>query len=223
MNSYFDKEFLAFFSGLSKHNNREWFEKNKERYIQYVKEPFNSFIEEMIVRLHFEDERINIEPKDAVFRIYRDIRFSKDKTPYKTHASALISPNGRKDLVNPSFYFELSHKGVGVYGGVYFVDSKNLKKLRRFFANNSEEFASLLKDKNFKKYFAGMQGEKAKRVDKEFLPALEKQPLIANKTFYFGVDLPAELILDPKLTDVLLKHCKAGMKINAFIEEGLKG
>jgi uncharacterized protein (TIGR02453 family) len=223
MNSYFDEEFLAFFSGLAKHNNREWFEKNKTRYIQHVKEPFQSFIEEMIVRLHFEDERINIEAKDAIFRIYRDMRFSKDKTPYKLHASALISPHGRKDLVNPSFYIELSHKSVGIYGGAYFVERNNLKKLRRFIANNHEEFASLLKDRNFKKYFGEMKGEKTKRIDKEFVAALEKEPLIANKEFYYGADLPAELVLDPKLTDTLLKYCKAGIKMNAFIEEGLKG
>lgn len=223
MNSYFDEEFIRFFKDLSKHNNREWFEKNKERYIEHVKNPFHAFIEELIVRMHFEDERINIEAKDAIFRIYRDIRFSKDKTPYKQHASALISPFGRKDLELPGFYFEFSHKEVGIYGGAYMIESKRLKKLRRFILHNMDEFSALLKDKNFKKYFAGMRGEKAKRLDKEFQDALIKEPLIANKQFYYGVELKPETLLDPKLPDILIKHVKAGMKLSLFLEEGLKG
>jgi uncharacterized protein (TIGR02453 family) len=223
MNSYFTEEFIRFFKDLSKHNNREWFEKNKECYTKHVKEPFYSFIEELIVRMHFEDDRINIEAKEAIFRIYRDIRFSKDKTPYKIHASALISPHGRKDLELPGFYFEFSHKEVGIYGGAYMIESKRLKKLRRFIVNNREEFGSLLKDKNFKKYFSGRRGEKAKRLDKEFQEILKEEPLIANKQFYWGVELKPETLLDPKLPDILIKHVKAGMKLSSFLEEGLKG
>jgi len=223
MNSYFTEEFIKFFKDLSKHNNREWFEKNKDRYVKHVKDPFFAFVEELIVRMHFEDERINIEAKDAIFRIYRDIRFSKDKTPYKTHASALISPFGRKDLELPGFYFEFSHKEVGIYGGAYMIESKRLKKLRRFIINNREEFSTLLKDKNFKKYFTGLRGEKAKRLDQEFQEALKNEPLIANKQFYYGIELKPETLLDPKLPDILIKHVKAGMKLSKFLEEGLKG
>lgn len=148
MNSYFTEEFIKYFKDLSRHNNREWFEKNKDRYIEHVKDPFFAFVEELIVRMHFEDDRINIEAKDAIFRIYRDIRFSKDKTPYKLHASALISPFGRKDLEMPGFYFEFSHTQVGIYGGAYMIDSKRLKNLRRFISNNREGIQHLLlKDK----------------------------------------------------------------------------
>jgi len=223
MNSYFNEEFLKFFRGLSKNNNREWFEKNKDRYTEYVKEPFHSFIEELIVRLHFEDERINIEAKNAIFRIYRDVRFSNDKTPYKTHASALISPHGRKNLELPGFYFEFSHKEAGIYGGAYMIEKERLKNLRRFIVSNPAEFKSLIKDKNFKKYFGELKGEKAKRLDKEFTEALKKEPLIANKQFYYGKEFPAEIILDPKLPDIIVKHCRAGMKLSLFLEEGLKG
>ena len=223
MNSYFSEEFLTFFSLLSKHNNRDWFEKNKDRYTKFVKEPFNAFIEELIVRLHFEDERINIEAKDAIFRIYRDVRFSKDKTPYKIHASALISPYGKKELDLPGFYIELSHKGTGIYGGAYMIERNRLKSLRRFIANNQKEFSELLKDKTFNKYFDGLKGNKAKRLDKEFENAFQKEPLIANKQFYYGAELEPELILSPKLPDILMKHFKAGMKLSMFLEEGLKG
>ena len=223
MNSYFTPDFIKFFADLSKHNNREWFEKNKERYVKSVKEPFQALVEELIVRLHFEDERINIEAKDAIFRIYRDIRFSKDKTPYKTYASALISPYGRKDLETPGFYFELSHKEAGIYCGAYQPEKEQLKKIRRFIASNREEFASIIKDKTFKKYFGEIRGEKAKRMDKEFDNALALQPLIANKQFYCGAELSPEIITSPKLSDIIIKHFKAAKKFSDFIETGMKG
>lgn len=223
MNSYFSGEFIRFFKGLAKNNSKEWFEKNKDNYIEHVKEPFNSFIEELIVRMHFVDERINIEAKDAIFRIYRDVRFSKDKTPYKTHASALISPFGRKNLEMPGFYFELSHKEVGVYGGAYMIESKPLKKLRRYIAANMSEFSKLAHEKNFVKQFGGLRGDKAKRMDKEFLEHLVKEPLLANKQFYYGKEFAPELILDPKLPDILIKHVQAGLQMSRFLEEGLKG
>jgi uncharacterized protein (TIGR02453 family) len=223
MNSYFTEEFIRFFKDLSKHNNREWFEKNKDRYTEHVKIPFHSFIEELIVRMHFEDERINIEAKDAIFRIYRDIRFSKDKTPYKTHASALISPFGRKDLELPGFYFELSHKEAGIYGGAYMIERPRLKKLRRYIIANRAEFAALQKDKNFVKHFSGLRGDKAIRLDKEFQETLQVEPLIANKQFYYGAELKSESILDPKFPDSLMKYVKAGMKMSLFLEDGLKG
>lgn len=223
MVSYFSPDFIKFFKELEKHNNREWFEKNKERYNASVKEPFKSFVEEMIVRLHFEDERINIEAKDAIFRIYRDIRFSKDKTPYKTHASALISPHGRKDLELPGFYFELSHNGVGIYGGAYMIDKNHLKNLRRFIASNIKEFELLLNNKAFRKYFGELKGEKGKRLDKEFEEPLKKQPLIANKQFYYGVELPSSEILNPKLPEIFVKHYKSARELNIFLAEGLNG
>lgn len=223
MKNYFDEDFIKYFKGLSNHNDREWFEKNKSLYLEKVKEPFYKFVEEMILRLHLEDERINLEAKEAVFRIYRDVRFSKDKTPYKPYASALISAHGRKDLEFPGYYFELSHKEVGVFGGAYSIEKDHLKNLRRFIAHNQNEFTKLINEKKFKSYFGELKGEKAKRLDKEFNEALARQPLIANKQFYYGAQLPHEIILSHKLPDELMKYFKAGMKMNLFLEEGLKG
>ena len=88
---YFTKDFAAFFKDLEKNNNREWFHENKKRYEDSVKNPFHNFVEELIGGLSDIFPTLTIQPKDAIFRIHRDVRFSKDKTPYKIHASALIS------------------------------------------------------------------------------------------------------------------------------------
>ena len=98
--AYFTKDFTKFLKDLEKNNNREWFNENKKRYEESVKEPFYNFIDEMIMRINAIDNNVAIQPKDAIFRIYKDVRFSKDKLPYKTQVSAVISPGGRKDMTN---------------------------------------------------------------------------------------------------------------------------
>ncbi|MDX1315878.1 MAG: DUF2461 domain-containing protein, partial [Eudoraea sp.] len=95
--SVITKDTMGFLKALKKNNNREWFNENKSRYTKSVKEPFEQFIAEMIDAVSPFFDTLAITPKDAIFRIYRDVRFSKDKSPYKTHVSAIVSPAGRKD------------------------------------------------------------------------------------------------------------------------------
>ena len=94
---YFTKDFIGFFSDLENNNNRDWFHENKKRYETSVKGPFESLVSALISELSKVYPEMTITPKDAIFRINRDIRFSKDKSPYKTHMAALISPGGKKD------------------------------------------------------------------------------------------------------------------------------
>jgi len=96
--SYFTKDFIKFLKGLNKNNEREWFHANKKDYVTHVKDPFKAFVQLIIDKMQKVDPTVVITPKDAIFRINRDIRFSKDKTPYKTNVSAAISAGGRKDL-----------------------------------------------------------------------------------------------------------------------------
>ena len=98
---YFTKETIKFLNELKKNNNREWFNANKSRYIAQVKDPFEIFIGDLIEAMNPYFESLPIAPKDAIFRIYRDVRFSKNKIPYKTNVSAIISPGARKDKTPP--------------------------------------------------------------------------------------------------------------------------
>jgi hypothetical protein len=100
----FTTDFNAFFMDLAKNNNKEWFDANRKRYESSVKKPFHAFVGEAIQRIGKLDRTVAIEPKEAIFRINRDIRFSKDKTPYKLSCSAIISPAGRKDHAVPGLY-----------------------------------------------------------------------------------------------------------------------
>jgi len=150
--SYFTQDFLDFFGELSKNNNREWFTENKKRYELSVKKPFEDFVQDMIYRIHEDDETLMVTPKESIFRIYRDIRFSKDKTPYKTHVSAVIGNGGRKNTTDPGVYLELSSNHLRFYSGIYQLSKDQLENTRTFLSSNLDDFNSLLKDKSFKKY-----------------------------------------------------------------------
>ena len=93
----FEKDFIDFFKELAQNNNKEWFDSNRKRYESSIKKPFKEFISKLISEIQLHDSEVLIEPKDAIFRINRDIRFSKDKTPYKLQTSAIVSAGGRKN------------------------------------------------------------------------------------------------------------------------------
>lgn len=219
--SHFTKEFIKFLKDLSKNNNREWFNENKKRYENSVKEPFFNFVDEIITRINMDDPSVAIEPKDAIFRIYRDVRFSKDKSPYKTQASAVISPGGRKDLVNPGMYLEINDNDFKIYGGLYMLDKNQLQSVREHIAANLKQFSKLLNDKKFKTTYGEIHGEKNKRLPVEFDKIKDEQPLIANKQFYFFDRLDLETILKPNLTDIVMKHYHVSKPMNAFLKEAL--
>lgn len=220
---YFSKDFIKFFKELSANNNREWFNANKKRYEKSVKEPFFNLVAELLTRISFEDQTFFADPKDAIFRIYRDVRFSKDKSPYKLHASAAISSVARAAINDPGFYFEMSHKGINIYCGSYMVDKSGLTKIRNYIVNNPKKLEKILKDRKFKKYFGGeILGEKQKRLPKEYLKAAEKQPILYNTQFYIHAKLPVSLITSNKLGDELYNHFNAASELINFFKISLK-
>jgi len=220
--SYFSQEFLDFFKGLSQNNKREWFHANNQSYEKAVKVPFKNFVNEMIFRIKMVEPELEMEAKQAMFRINRDIRFSKDKSPYKLHMAANISKGGRMSPLHPGFYFHFSHEGVFVGGGAYHVERDGLHRIRTRIARDPEELDRLMADPVFREKYGQIEGEKNKRLPKEFQGTLEQQPLIANKQFYFMAELGPEFILDPRLPDLLLEYYMAGKRVNDFLEESLR-
>jgi uncharacterized protein (TIGR02453 family) len=219
--THFTEEYHKFFRGLARNNNKEWFDKNRKTYDQYVKEPFHAFVEEMIVRIHADNPDILITASEAIFRINRDIRFSKDKTPYKTHLSAFISPGGKKAKDEPGFYFQLGVDGIRIYSGIYLPDKAKLEKVRRFIANNLHEFDKIIENKNFVAKYGGILGEKHKRVPPEFKEASEKQPLIANKNYYVTTTLDTTFITKDKLSEILMEYYFAVKPLLVFFTNSL--
>ncbi|MEM7105183.1 MAG: DUF2461 domain-containing protein [Bacteroidota bacterium] len=221
--SYFTNDFLNFFKELSANNNREWFKENKKRYEAAVKEPFHKFIVDVIDSVHGQDTSVMITAKDAIFRIYRDVRFSKDKSPYKNHCSAVVSPGGRKDKTNPGLYLQINHEALKIFGGVYYCDKDQLRNIRSEIAANPKAFEKVLNDKAFVEKYGGLHGETNKRLPSEFVGPAQSQPLIFNKQFYYFADLPAETLLDEHLLDTVMTYYNAGKPMKNFLSTALHG
>lgn len=220
---YFNEDTLRFLAELKKHNDRDWFAGNKKRYEKNVKEPYNTFIGDLIGALSEHIPGLAITPKEAVFRIYRDVRFSKDKSPYKTKVSALITPGGRKDMSGLGLYNELSSDDFRVYSGLYQLDSKQLKNVRTHISYNLDRFHELITQKDFVKTFGAIQGDKNKRLPKEFIEDAEQQPLLYNKQFYYFTKFEPNVILNEGLVNKVVETFLVARPLSEFLIEGLEG
>ncbi len=218
---YFTEDFLDFFKELAANNHKDWFDENRKRYEKNVKDPFKKFIEDLIIETRKIDPTINIEAKDAIFRINRDIRFSKDKSPYKLDRSAIISSAGRKDHSVPGFYIALGPENTSIGGGAYFLKPEQLAAVRQQIANNPKEFEKILKDKDFNKHFDGIKGEENKRLPKELQGAAEKQPMLYKKQFFFMKADDPELILKDNFMDYCIAHFKAAQPVQQYFKSAI--
>ena len=219
---YFTQDFIAFFQELSSNNNREWFHANKKRYEQSVKLPFKHFVEEIIDRVGADDPNVIITAKDSIFRINRDIRFSPDKTPYKTQMSAIVSAGGKKDKSVPGLYFQFGAEDARLYSGAHMLEKNTLQNIREGIAANLKEFDRLINDPPFKQKWGNIQGDKHKRLPKELKAAAEQQPLIFNKSFYYFVQLEPEIILKEELADMIMDYYFAANPLKAFFVKYMK-
>jgi len=146
------KPTLDFLTALKKNNNRDWFEKNKEKYLA-AKKNVEEFTDELIKHISSFDKKIaGLTHKDCVFRIYRDVRFSKDKSPYKTNMGASISAGGKKTMA-AGYYVHIDPVESFIAGGMWMPPSDQLKKIRQEIDYNGKKFHKILDDKDFKKQF----------------------------------------------------------------------
>jgi len=218
---YFDQDYLDFFKELAPNNNKEWFDKNRKRYESVVREPFKVFISDLIQEIAKQDKEVQIEAKDAIFRINRDIRFSKDKTPYKLNNSAIVSKEGRKDKSYPGLYIELNPEHLGIYGGIYRADTKQIHRVRESIANNLTEFSSIINDRDFVDKFGTLKGEKHKRIPKKFVEIADKQGLIMNKQWYHNAFLTPEIIISDHLMETIVIYNKTALPLKHFLRNAL--
>lgn len=221
---HFTAEFLTFFQDLAGNNNKDWFDVNRKRYEKDVKIPFQDFIQYCIAEIgkKYPDFK-DLHAKDCIFRIHRDIRFSKDKTPYKLMASAVVAPEGRKSKAVNGVYMELGPEHFRVYGGVYEIDNHDLYIVREGIIHNLEQFQKIYSDTTFKKYFkSGLLGEKNKILPKEFREAAEKEPLLFNKQWYYFAEYSADVIIKDGLDKLVLECFEAGRPMESFFNQLIK-
>ncbi|HPT29050.1 MAG TPA: DUF2461 domain-containing protein, partial [Bryobacteraceae bacterium] len=160
------KEALTFLANLEKNNNREWFDAHRETYQEKLKKPMEEFCAAVGGQMASFAPDYMTEPKRALFRIYRDTRFSNNKTPYKTAQGALFfrAELGKNEAAG--FYFEVSPKYLGVAGGLYMPNPDYLRVVRAHLMENSARFGKLVASKPLVKTLGELQGEKLSRPPK---------------------------------------------------------
>jgi uncharacterized protein (TIGR02453 family) len=153
------KALIEFLGGLEQNNNRPWFAWNKPAY-DLLREEFEALLTDVIARVAKFDRGLGpVDARKAMFRIYRDTRFYKDKTPYKTHFSAAIRDRAKRGL-EPGYYFEIDHRGVlQVGGGIYRPEPAILMRIRRHIASKPGMLTTLLRNPRFAKTYGGLMEE----------------------------------------------------------------
>lgn len=218
---YFNKDFNQFFIELASNNNKDWFDANRRRYLENVKNPFEHFLNDLVERIRKQDPAFQIDVPKSIFRINRDIRFSKDKTPYKLNRSAFLSPFGKKDS-RPGLYISLGPEKVWVGGGVYAPDKNELMRVRNAIAQRPENFRHAISHKAFVEKYGALRGEENKRLPtKRLTAAAEKQPLIYRKQFYYMAEFPPDTILRRDLVEFVATYYQAAEPVRTFFDEAL--
>jgi uncharacterized protein (TIGR02453 family) len=222
------KNAIPFLTELEANNNKTWFEKNKAWYHLATKE-FKDFIDDLIPHLVKTEPRLaGLTSKECVYRIFRDVRFSNNKIPYKTHFAANIAPGG-KSSKQAGFYVHIEPTGKSMTGGgAYIEDPAYLKALRTEFYQVPEELIDILEAPGFKKYFSGLwDHEKLKTAPKGFPKDFKYIDLLKYKHYIAITELTAKDIssetLLPKLVDIHKSMQPLNLLINTILDDaGLK-
>jgi uncharacterized protein (TIGR02453 family) len=214
---YFTDAYLHFFMDLASNNHKDWFDQNRSRYQTEVKAKFEIFVGDLIEALKKDAELGDLKAGDCIFRINKDIRFSKDKSPYKLQMSALIVKGGKKQMQDPGLYIELGPEFLNIYTGFYMPDKEQLLKIREKIAADPKGFSKVINDKGFKQSFGEVRGDKSKILPKELKEAAKEQELIFNKQFYLVHQVDADKILEDDLLGYIVKHFNAAAQFNRFL------
>jgi uncharacterized protein (TIGR02453 family) len=207
----FPPEALKFLRSLQRNNRREWFQPRKEIFEAKVKNPMIDLVEAINAELPgFASEHIN-DPKHAVYRIYRDTRFSPDKTPYKTHLAAIFPRRGMGKHSSAGFYVHLSPEYFGIAAGAYMPGREELLAMRTWIAENHAEFRKA--SRRPEKLMGKLHGDSLTRSPKGFDPEHPAADLIRLKSWLYWVELDAALAESPKLLGEVMKRLRAAAPV----------
>jgi len=201
-------EGLKFLKGLTKNNDREWFNARKATYEAELKEPMLAIIRKVTdAMLEFAPSHVRPAEK-SLFRIYRDTRFSNNKLPYKTHVAAWWSHTGMDKTSGAGYYFQINPKGVVIAAGAYMPEKEQLTAIRNWLLENHVAFRKIVDKPAVRKTFEEFEGEALTRPPKGFPAEHPAMDLIKHKQWGLSATLPAETALEANFAATLIKHFK---------------
>lgn len=209
---------IKFLKALSKNNDRDWFEKHKADFIK-AKDEFQGFVSELLESMiKFDPGLMGLDPKKLTFRIYRDVRFSKDKSPFKTNMGATFSAGG-KLMTKPGYYFHLEPGNKSfVAGGLYMPSPEHITKIRQEIDYNGKGLENVLSDKKFKKLFNGFdEFDKLKKVPKGYPPDHAHLEWLKLKSFIVSHKFTDEEVMNKKFLTQASRAFEVMKPLNEFL------
>ncbi len=214
------KEIYKFLKNLSHNNNKEWFDANKETY-QLTRQKAMHLTEVLINEIRSFDSYVPyIEAKDCLYRIYRDVRFSNDKTPYKNYYGIYIARNGRK-AIYPGYYLHILPGGSFLSGGVYMPQPEVLKAIRNEIYYHVDDYLRITEDPAFKSTFSYFDEDKMKTNPKDYPKDFKHIDLLRYRSHAPFINISDEQLMNGNLIDFIIEKYKMIYPYNRFINEAI--
>jgi uncharacterized protein (TIGR02453 family) len=219
----FPAEGIAFLRALARNNRREWFQPRKDDYETLVKAPMTVFVEALNGVLAEAAPDYVTDPARAIFRIYRDTRFSRDKKPYKTHVAASFWKRGLPKHNSAGFYVGVAAEEVHVGGGAYMPGSAEVRTIRHHLAASHERLRAILEARDVARLLGGLHGEPSSRMPKGFPAGHPAGDLLRRKQWFVFVTLDGGIATTPKLFDQVAKRFRAAAPLIEEINRAFAG
>lgn len=217
--NYIDQLF-EFLTALKANNNKIWFEDNRKQY-QELRGNFTETVKELHPKLVVFDENLaSLEPTKCLFRINRDIRFSKDKAPYKTNFSAYFAAGGSQSEL-AGYYLHIEPSGCFAGGGMYMPQNSALKKIRQEMDYHTAEFLAIINNPSFKSYFGEVQGEKLKKIPADYEKDHALAEFLKLKGFFVTHNLEIDTLQKADFVPYLCQVFRAMHPLNSFLNKAV--
>ena len=217
----FPAEGMAFLRSLKRNNRREWFQPRKHIYDEKVRGPMVTLVSALTAAMEkFAPDYVR-EPEAAVYRIYRDTRFSPDKTPYKTHVAAIFQRRGLDKHASAGLYFSVSPEAVEIAGGVYMPTPDELRAIRLYMVDHHEEFRRIVRGRTLRALMGELAGAQLTRVPKGFDGEHPSADLVRRKQWLLDIELDPGLATTPKLYEELVKRLRTMAPFVEFLNAPL--
>lgn len=224
MPSIFNRRLYLYLEELSQNNNRLWFNDNKDRYVNDVRNRLSQFIVDMSPQLAKISSHIVADPRPmggSMFRIYRDTRFSKDKTPYKTHAAVHFRHVVKKDVHGPGLYFHIGPEGNSIGGGIWHPPTPVTRDIRLYIDDHQKQWRAITWDATFVELFGEVQGDRLKRVPREFDADHPLGDILRLKDFYAMKSISRKEVTSARLIEEVTATYEALSPLMAFLSKAV--
>jgi len=212
---------LKFLRALKRNNRREWFNAHRDDYEACVRGPMTAIVERLSEDFRAFAPELVASPRVSMYRIYRDTRFSENKTPYKTHIAAVFPTRGLLKHEGAGLYFHISPDEVWVGGGMYAPQPEQLFAVREHIAANSRQLRAILESPGFRRHVGSLEGEKLKRVPRGFPSDHPAAEYLKHRHFIAGAEFPGALAASPKFYSTLLTVFRQVIPLSRFLNAPL--